>query len=311
MLLCFFLVESDSSDPIAKYRQLLDSINQKEESKKKEVDLEITWGVGLKQKAEELVKKKSKEEETKKMTPWEERLVKQKEKRRLKKSGKETSRNKNSDDSDSEDSSQPFSDDDVDVDMNDPFFKEELDGRSGSNKKKHKKIRAQDSGGDGEQEEKSKGELDLLLLDENEGDGKKHFNFKKIVDSEVESKSKRKRKQFKRKKKGEEASQSGSQDNTDEFQVDVGDSRFSALFSSHHYNIDPSEPNFKRTKGMETIIQAKQKQRRGESQPVPQASDSTPSEIKTRKDRAELALLVNSIKNKTANVKKSRGGHRR
>lgn len=117
---------------------LLDSIKQKEESKKKDVELEISWGVGLKQKAEELVKKKSKEDEIKKLTPWEERLTKQKEKRRQRKLGKQSvvatekgSESSGSRDDDDDDSSldQPFSDDEVDVDMNDPFFKQELKSR--------------------------------------------------------------------------------------------------------------------------------------------------------------------------------------
>jgi len=33
------------------------------------------------------------------------------------------------------------------------------------------------------------------------------------------------------------------------------------LFTSHHFNLDPSDPNFKRTEAMETILQEKQKRR--------------------------------------------------
>lgn len=114
------------------YRNLLQSIEKKEDNKKDDMELEITWGVGLKQKAEKLVKKKSKEEEIKKLTPWEEQITKQKEKRRQKKHGGKSTEQEvansdsNSDDDgeDQEDDQQPFSDDDVDVDMNDPFFKE-------------------------------------------------------------------------------------------------------------------------------------------------------------------------------------------
>lgn len=36
------------------------------------------------------------------------------------------------------------------------------------------------------------------------------------------------------------------------------------MFTSHHYNLDPSDPNFKRTEAMETILQEKQKRRKDE-----------------------------------------------
>lgn len=39
------------------------------------------------------------------------------------------------------------------------------------------------------------------------------------------------------------------------------DDRFSALYTSHLYNIDPADPKFKRTKGMEAIISEKASRR--------------------------------------------------
>lgn len=49
----------DDEDPIQKYKKLLEEIDKKEESKKnKDMEMEITWGLGVKDKAEELVKKK-------------------------------------------------------------------------------------------------------------------------------------------------------------------------------------------------------------------------------------------------------------
>ena len=104
--------------------------------------MEISWGVGLKEKTEKLVKDKLEAEENKKLTPWEEMIEKQKEKKKKRKYEKKVKekREKNDDDSssnnesdsdeESEDSSkdedQPFSDDDIDVDMSDPFFQQEM-----------------------------------------------------------------------------------------------------------------------------------------------------------------------------------------
>lgn len=93
-------------------------------------------------------------------------------------------------------------------------------------------------------------------------DDKQHFSLKKIMEAENESKSlKKKNRKWKKVKDDVKAAE-------DTFEVDVADSRFSALFSSHLYNVDPSDPNFKRTKGMETIIHEKQKRRMHNEQPV-------------------------------------------
>ena len=63
-----------------------------------------------------------------------------------------------------------------------------------------------------------------------EDDGKKHFNLKSIMKNE-KTKKKRKNKQQEMEK--------------DDFEIDVNDSRFSALYSSHLYAVDPSDPQFK------------------------------------------------------------------
>ena len=64
---------------------------------------------------------------------------------------------------------------------------------------------------------------------------RKHFNLKSILEQENSSKKNNKRK--KRKLKEEKP--------IDEFQFNTQDERFSALYESHLYSIDPSEPNFK------------------------------------------------------------------
>lgn len=72
-------------DKIAKYKYLLASLEEEEENKKqRDVDLEITWGVGLKEKAEKAVKDKLSTPKT----PFEEMLDKRKQKKKLKKENK-------------------------------------------------------------------------------------------------------------------------------------------------------------------------------------------------------------------------------
>merc|ERR1712138_289032 len=83
-------------------------------------------------------------------------------------------------------------------------------------------------------------------------DEKDHFDFKHIV--EVESKvGKSKKKKWKKKKKELEIPAD------DNFSVDVADNRFSAMFNKPDFNIDPTNPNFKKTKNMEKILGEKQK----------------------------------------------------
>jgi len=44
-------------------------------------------------------------------------------------------------------------------------------------------------------------------------------------------------------------------------QVDITDPRFSAIYDNPLYNVDPSAPEFKRSKTMEAILEEKVKRR--------------------------------------------------
>lgn len=104
-------------------------------------------------------------------------------------------------------------------------------------------------------------------------------------------------------------------------QVDVSDPRFQAMFTSHLFNLDPSNPNYKKTKATQSILAEKQRRREAEEQRQTEARltpDVTPI---TQKDSAHtgnkrendtdapvekkkeldpsLSLLVKSIKSKT------------
>lgn len=71
-------------DLISKYRSLLTGIEEAENEKKnKDVHMEISWGLGLKEKTEEAVKKRL--SKTEKLTPFQEMMEKRKQKRKEKK----------------------------------------------------------------------------------------------------------------------------------------------------------------------------------------------------------------------------------
>lgn len=256
--------ESKSGNSIEKYKALLQDIEEKEKSKQnKDVEMEISWGTDLKEKTEKLVKQKLANNEEK--TPFEQYLEKRKEKRKEKRAQKKKLQEN------SEDSDMPS-----DIDMNDPYFAEEFNKDEFKKKKKSVKVESED-----ENDKQKEAELELLL---NEEDDKKHFSLKKIQEQETNKKSKKRKK-------------SEMEEKSDEFQVNVNDERFSALFTSHHYNIDPTDPHYKKTKAMETLIQEKLKRRNN--------SESTLNEKKIveKKRDPELSLLVKSVKRKTQKLK--------
>ncbi|KZC06127.1 PREDICTED: ESF1 homolog [Dufourea novaeangliae] len=273
-----------NGDPIEKYKALLKEIEEKEESKqKKDVELEFTWGLGTKEKAEKLVKEKMKKDES--LTPFEQYL----EKRKAKKKAKRDERKKRKDVDEDASSNSEVSD------LNASASDDETTNNKSPSRRKKKTMKNSStvlSEDDADDEEKRKAELELLLMDETEIGDKRHFNMKKIEENATMTKSKRKR--LSKKKNGQ------NQIEEDNFEVNVQDPRFNALFTSHHYNIDPADPHYRKTKGTESLVQEKLK-RRANNDP---ADESTTKQQKM-KPNAELEALVKSVKRNTKNISRS------
>ncbi|XP_011610969.1 ESF1 homolog isoform X2 [Takifugu rubripes] len=268
--------EKKNEEQMCKYRELLRGIQEKDKKlqEDKDVEMEITWVPGLKETTEQLVKKKL--EEQNQLTPWEEFLQKKKEKKKLKKSQRKQGQ-------------EEMSDDDVpaDVDLRDSFFAEEL-AKTYTKKKIKGKKEGEEWTAEGEEElQKQKAEMMLLLEDD---DSKhEHFNYDKIV--EQQNLSKMKRKKMMRKK--EELL------GHDQFQVDVNDPRFQAMFTSHLFNLDPSHSSYRNTKATQSILSEKQRRReQGQQQEVPPSQEGAAACPTSTMDPS-LSLLVKSIKNKT------------
>jgi hypothetical protein len=279
---------------IDKYKNLLSEIKKKETDKKKnKIEMEYTWGIGMQTKPEEL--KSSKDEETlKKLTPFEKILKKKQEKNKARKEEKKNRKKGITKDDTDDDEHDGWSSDDLPdgVDMNDPYFAEEFaDGKydlpkAGKKSSKNKKSIEKDCESEGEDEQKQ-AEL-ALLLEDGDADEKSHFSLKKIIDAEDEttSKSKRKRKLKKSKKEIE----SNKQKFVDDFELDIKDDRFKAVFNAPEFSIDPTDPRFKKTKAMDMLMQEKHKRLPTDAQPTGPAK-------KPKKD-LEMNMLVKSIKRK-------------
>ncbi|KAL6439399.1 hypothetical protein ACFW04_003916 [Cataglyphis niger] len=276
-----------NADSIGKYKSLLKSIEEEEEAKKnKDVELEFTWGLGTKEKTERLVKERLKNKEE--LTPFEQFLEKRKAKKKAKREEKKLK--EESQKSDSEDSLPS------DVDINEKYFAEEFKNRKLSHRNRKKDKDANDIDSSNEQEENQrKAELELLLMDQDE-DGKKHFNMKQIEENATMSKSKRKR--LNKKKNVQEEIKD------DDFEVNVKDPRFAALFTSHHFNIDPADPHYRKTKGTEALVSEKLK-RRADNEAHTEDNKQFKKPKTNEKLSTELQALVKSVKKKTQNISQS------
>ncbi|XP_015184806.1 PREDICTED: ESF1 homolog isoform X2 [Polistes dominula] len=276
--------DSDTpNDPIEKYKSLLKQLDEEEEAKKnKDVELEFTWGIGTEEKEDKLAKDISKKTEED-LAPFEKYLAKRKIKQKARKEEIKKRMELRDDDASNSDNT------DVNIWKNNKL----KNGRLSRNDDDDDDDDDDSSFMENEETKRSK-ELELLLMDETENENKKHFDMNKIEANTNLSKSKRKR--LKKKQNVQNIEE-------DDFQVNVNDARFSALFTSHNFNIDPADPHYRKTKGTDTFIQEKLK-RRAQHIPVDQKEEKMPPE-NNKKLKLELQALVKSVKRNTNTISQS------
>jgi hypothetical protein len=142
--------------------------------------------------------------------------------------------------------------------FNDPFFTDpataaaaEKSARKADKAKKRAERDASDAAA-----ASRRAELELLMADdEANGEGVRHFDMREIEKAEKEARRKGKNKGKKSKKTNDEAVK-------DDFKVEAEDPRFKALFDSHEYAIDPTNPRFKGTEGMKSLLEEGRKKRK-------------------------------------------------
>lgn len=84
--------------------------------------------------------------------------------------------------------------------------------------------------------------------------------------------------------------------------MNINDPRFQAIFTSHKFNIDPSDQSFKKTKAMEQLLDEKIK-RLEKEKPEERSEKEVAAEEKINK-ASEESLLIRSIKSKTEVLKR-------
>ncbi|XP_059471907.1 ESF1 homolog [Neocloeon triangulifer] len=257
----------DESDNEKKSADVYKALLQEDEKEDNNKEMEITWGVDLQSKVDEKAAEKlRKESGLGALTPFEELMQKKKEKKKQKQLARKAKADASDDSEEEIVEGVPFSDDELPSDAEDIKRELMMDNEPKSKKKKGKGKKSLKK--EEVVDEKKRAELELLMMD---GDNERHFNFNTRVPKKAQT--------------------------DDDFQVDVEDPRFTALFTSHHFNIDPSNPSFKSTKGTQALVNEKLKRRGNPEQSTPQKEEKRPTMS------LEISNLVRSVKRKSGENK--------
>lgn len=199
-----------------------------------------------------------------------------------------------------EDATDPF---------DDPFFndapaaqKAEKEARKAAKQKKREERQAAEKIAAAQ-----RAELELLMVDDKE-DNMRHFNMNDIRKAEKEKKRKG--------KKGPKVQTDAGGETVAEdqaFTMDTRDPRFASLFESHEYAIDPTNPRYKGTSGMNALLEEGRKKRKAPRNDQADDVDAPTEPIKKKKkgdltrrndgdvqtDSQDLQKLVARVKSKT------------
>ncbi|KAF9776667.1 hypothetical protein IL306_005134 [Fusarium sp. DS 682] len=234
-------------------------------------DMEITFTPALTESAP----KKSAEEETtieKYIRKEKERKEKKREAARARRAGQDPNAEEE------EEIVEAPADETEDLGFDDPFFTTAEDPAAASKTsiRKADRLKKREAREAAEAEDKAqKKQLEKVMADvgADQADHLDHFDMNEIVRAE---KAKKKKGKAKKKALAKE-SRGGLQE---DFNMDVADDRFKAVFESHEYAIDPSNPKFKATEGMQKLLEEGRKKRR-----VAEGEGEEPRTKKAKKGR--------------------------
>ena len=179
-----------------------------------------------------------------------------------------------------------------DLGFDDPFFTSEKAQPSKTSMRKEERLKKRAAKEQEEAESAAqKAQLELLMADEKGGGAHlDHFDMKDITRAE-----KQKKKGKKKGKKGVE-DQGGLQE---DFDMNVEDARFKAVFENHEFAIDPSNPKFKATQGMKKLLEEGRKKRKARPNESPSDKKDQRSAKKAKADGdLELSSLADAVKRK-------------
>ncbi|KAI1081639.1 hypothetical protein F5B20DRAFT_50266 [Whalleya microplaca] len=258
-------------------------------SKSKPVgDMQVTFSAAL------MDDKKKKEPEAEETT-LEKYKRKERERKALKKEKALAKRNGVSAEATADEPDEPDEPEDS-LGFDDPFFT--TDGpvkkvSKSSEKKEERRKRREAKEAEAAENATQKAQLERIMADDSKDTAEHldHFDMNEIARVE-------KLKSKKHKKKGKKGAEDhgGLQEG---FEMDVKDDRFKAVFESHEFAIDPSDPKFKATPGMKQLLEERRKKRKNEPDGLDggQRQDGAAKRHKTKRTD-DLDTLVESVKRK-------------
>ncbi|KAL2204754.1 hypothetical protein CC79DRAFT_1335376 [Sarocladium strictum] len=167
------------------------------------------------------------------------------------------------DEDDSEDEKVEGGADDDDLGFNDPFFTSEgisAPSKASIRKEDRLKKRAAREAAEAESSAQKAQLKKVMAADKNENQAEHldHFDMNDIMRAEKQKRKKGKGKSKNKGAAGEDGEAAGLQEG---FAMNVEDDRFKAVFENHEFAIDPSNPKFKGTEGMNKLLEEGRKKR--------------------------------------------------
>ena len=153
---------------------------------------------------------------------------------------------------------------DEDLGFDDPFFTAgptaSTTAKTSQQRKEARRINREQRARDAEADATKRAELELLMLDDDliadPSSSKKlqHFDINEVLKAE-------KAKAKKGRKKGRKVNTLVGAEVQEGFKMDVDDPRFSRLWDSHEFAIDPTNPRFRKTEGMRMLLEEGRRKR--------------------------------------------------
>ena len=157
--------------------------------------------------------------------------------------------------------------------FDDPFFADEKtrDTASKAAHQEERRKKREAKRREAQAAASNKAELELLMEDNATAESNQnHFDMNEIARAEKRDRKKGKRSKEKESKRG------GLQEN---FEINVNDPRFNAVYESHEFAIDRSHPRFQETKAMKKVLDEGRKRRNLDGE---EPSDVVQKKLKSR-----------------------------
>lgn len=288
--------------------------------------MQITFTPGLSDVADGVLRRRAEEEaraQEAAKSPWEKYLDKRREKAAEKRRARKARANGDVDDEDA---------DDAEIGEDDGAEVNDADAPKKKQSQKKKQMSAEEKAEAEAQAAREKAELELLLIDEKDAAGAARAATLDEEDDDADADAEKGGKKrgrggrpFRESKKSKRAREELEEETdalgTRDFVVDTSDSRFAGLYASGDFAPDPTNPEFRKTKSMDAILQQRARVRaaqrdREEEEALARARqaraqaaagvDAPEGSVPLAAKHAEMALLAQSLKAKAqANAAKN------